>query len=99
MSRPLLAAVKHPDHGVMVAGMSELNATQGVLPEAVDANATRWRRGLAVTSLIVLVAGSFVAALVWTIASAELGAAILSAVFTLTVGVLVVRQAILAERD
>ncbi len=70
----------------------------GFPSDVSDQDAARWGAGLAKFALGVIVFGSVVAAVAWAVFSAELGAAILSGLFAVTAGVLIIRQAILAER-
>jgi hypothetical protein len=61
-------------------------------------NADRWGSRLAILALVVIVVGAVLTAVGWFVVSGQVGALILSGVFTATVGVLTIRQAILAER-
>ncbi len=79
--------------------MSKWDAFDGFASDVGDEDAARWAAGLAKVALVVIALGLVVTAVVWVVFSAELGAGILSGVFAGTVGVLILRQAILAERQ
>jgi len=79
--------------------MSNWNPFDGFPSDVGDQDAARWGAGLAKLALVVVVLGLVVTAVAWAVFSAELGAGILSGVFAGTAGALVIRQAILAERE
>jgi hypothetical protein len=79
--------------------MSYRNSFDGFDADIGSINATRGAAVLAPVSLAVIVVGVIATVLTWTIGSAELGALILSATLAAATGVLVIRQAILAERQ
>ena len=69
----------------------------GFRADVSDKDASRWGSRLSKVALVVIILGAVSTAVVWVF-SAQVGALILAAVFTVTVGVLTIRQAILAER-
>ena len=69
----------------------------GFRADVSDKDASRWGSRLSKVALVVIILGVVLTAVVWVF-SAQVDALILAAVFTVTVGVLTVRQAILAER-
>ena len=74
--------------------MSDLD---GFRADVSGKDASRWGSRLSKVALVVIILGVVSTAVVWVF-SAQVGALILAAVFTVTVGVLTIRQAILAER-
>jgi hypothetical protein len=69
------------------------------LPIDIDEGQTRrWRALLVKTVFVILVVGVVLSATLWVVVSADVGALTLSAVFAASAGLLVLRQALLAER-
>lgn len=74
-----------------------MSSLDGFRSDVSDKDAARWGSRLSKVALVVIILGVVLAAIVWVF-SAQVGALILAAVFTVTVGVMTIRQAILAER-
>jgi type III secretory pathway component EscT len=69
------------------------------LPVVVDdAQSRRWGSLLVKAVFVVLVLGVVLAVVLWALTSADVGALTLAAVFAVCAGLLVLRQALLAER-
>lgn len=77
---------------------SRLDAFTGLPVDVDDESAHRWAAGLFKAVLAILVAGILLSAILWAIAKPDVGALALSAVFAACAGLMVIRQAILAER-
>ncbi len=78
--------------------MSEYEALTGLPVEQDEDRARRWAAILVGAALAVFVAGAVVAAILWAVVSADAGALTLSIGFAGLAGLMVLRQALLAER-
>lgn len=78
--------------------MPEYEAFTGLPVEQNDDRTRRWAAILVKAALIVFVAGAVLAAILWTV-SADVGALTLSIAFAGLAGLMVLRQALLAERS
>jgi hypothetical protein len=78
--------------------MSHDDAFMGLPIEVEAARARRWGSLLAKAVFVVLVVGIILAAILWPTTSADVGALTLAATFAACAGLLVLRQALLAER-
>jgi multisubunit Na+/H+ antiporter MnhB subunit len=78
--------------------MAERPAFTGLPAEVLDAEKTRrWSTRLVQAVLVVLVVGVVLAAILWFV-SADGGALTLCIAFAVSTGLMVIRQALLAER-
>lgn len=78
--------------------MSRYDAFTGLPVEVDDGQTHRWGSLLVRAVFVVLVLGVVLAVILWAVASADVGALTLAAVFAVCAGLLVLRQALLAER-
>ncbi|MFB9714473.1 hypothetical protein [Arthrobacter methylotrophus] len=78
--------------------MSQYDAFTGLPIEASDARTRRWAAILVRAVFAILVVGVVLSAILWAAISSDMGALILSATFAACAGLLVIRQALLAER-
>lgn len=77
--------------------MSEYEAFTGLPVEQNEGRTRRWAAILVKAAVAVFVAGAVLAAILWTV-SADVGALTLSIGFAGLAGLMVLRQALLAER-
>ena len=85
------------DESGYISGMSEYQAFTGLPVEQNEDRTRRWAAILVKAALAVFVAGAVLAAILWTV-SADVGALTLSIGFAGLVGLMVLRQALLAEK-
>ncbi|WP_028267004.1 hypothetical protein [Arthrobacter sp. MA-N2] len=78
--------------------MSEYDAFTGLPIKVSDARTRRWAAILVRAVFAILVVGVVLSAILWAAISSDMGALILSATFAACAGLLVIRQALLAER-
>lgn len=78
--------------------MSRYDTFTGLPVVVDDAQSRRWRSLLVKAVFVVLVLGVILAVILWALTSADVGALTLAAVFAVCAGLLVLRQALLAER-
>lgn len=78
--------------------MSPYGAFTGVPDEVDEGQTRRWSSLLVKAVFVVLALGVVLSAILWAVASADAGALTLAAVFAVCTGLLVLRQALLAER-
>ena len=79
--------------------MSPNDAFMGLPIEVTAERTHRWGGLLLRAVFLVLVLGVVLAAVLWAFSSADAGALTLAAVFAICAGLLVLRQALLAERS
>lgn len=77
--------------------MSKYEAFTGLPVEQDDVRTRRWAANLVRAALAVFVVGAVLAAILWGL-NADVGALILSIAFSGLAGLMVLRQALLAER-
>lgn len=77
---------------------SEHELFTGLPVEQDEGRTRRWAAILVRAALAVFVAGAIVAAVLWAVVSADAGALTLSIAFAGLAGLMVLRQALLAER-
>lgn len=78
--------------------MSQHDAFTGLPIEVNDGQARRWGGILIKAVLAILVVGVVLSAILWAAVSGEVGALVLSIAFAACAGLLIIRQAVLAER-
>lgn len=78
--------------------MSEFEAFTGLRVGDGDARVRQWAAALVRTVFAVLVIGVVLAVILWPSVSADAGALTLSIVFAACTGLMILRQALLAER-
>lgn len=78
--------------------MSHYDAFTGLPIEVEAARTRRWGSLLATVVFVVLVVGIVLTAILWPTTNADVGALTLAATFAACAGLLVLRQALLAER-
>jgi hypothetical protein len=78
--------------------MSQHDAFTGLPIEVNDEQTRRWGAILVKAVFAILVVGVVLSAILWAAISSDMGALILSATFAVCAGLLVIRQALLAER-
>jgi hypothetical protein len=78
--------------------VSRYDTFTGFPVDVDDGQIHRWGSLLVKAVFVVLVLGVVLAAILWALTSADVGALTLAAVFAVCVGLLVLRQALLAER-
>lgn len=78
--------------------MAKYEALTGLPLEEDESRTRRWAALLVKTALIVFVLGAVVAAVLWFV-NADVGALTLSIAFAALTGLMVLRQALLAERS
>lgn len=78
--------------------MQHNNTLTGFPAEVHEQQAAQWGRWLAYSALGVLVLGVILAAILWFAVLPDVGALTLCVAFAIVFGLMVVRQAILAER-
>lgn len=81
-----------------VVPVSRYDAFTGLPVEVDDGHTRRWAALLVKAVFVVLVLGVILSVILWAAASADVGALTLAAVFAVCTGLLVLRQALLAER-
>lgn len=79
--------------------VSRYDAFMGISIDVDVTRTRRWARLLAGAVFVVLVVGVVLAAILWAVASADAGALTLATTFAVCAGLLVLRQALLAERS
>jgi len=79
--------------------MSQYEAFTGLPVDVDDGKTRRWAAILVKAVFVILVVGVVVSVILWAVASADWGALVLSGVFAACVGLMVIRQALLAERS
>lgn len=78
--------------------MSEYEAFTGLPVEIEDRKTHKWTAALVKAVVAILALGVIVAAILWPTVSADAGALTLCIAFAASVGLMVIRQALLAER-
>jgi hypothetical protein len=78
--------------------VSQHDAFTGLPIEVNDGQARRWGGILIKAVLAILVVGVVLSAILWAAVSGEVAALVLSIAFAACAGLLVIRQALLAER-
>ncbi|MGM7776008.1 hypothetical protein ACSVHC_08330 [Arthrobacter sp. KNU-44] len=78
--------------------MSQHDAFTGLPIELNDGQTRRWGAILVKAVFTILVVGVVLSAILWAAISSDMGALILSATFAACAGLLVIRQALRAER-
>jgi hypothetical protein len=78
--------------------VSQHDAFTGLPIEVNDGQARRWGGILIKAVLAILVVGVVLSAILWAAVSGEVGALVLSIAFAVCAGLLIIRQAVLAER-
>jgi hypothetical protein len=78
--------------------MPEHETFTGLPVEIGDGPTQRWAVTLVKAVFAVLVVGVILAAILWPLASDDVGALVLAIAFALCAGLMVIRQALLAER-
>jgi hypothetical protein len=78
--------------------VSQHDAFTGLPIEVNDGQVRRWGGILIKAVLAILVVGVVLSAILWAAISDDMGALILSATFAACAGLLIIRQALLAER-
>lgn len=78
--------------------MTEYEAFTGLPVEIDDGNTRKWAAILVKAVLAILAVGVILAAILWPAVSADVGALTLCIAFAAAAGLMVLRQALLAER-
>ncbi len=78
--------------------MSQHDVFTGFPIEVNDGKTRRWGAILVKAVFAILVVGAVLSAILWAAISSDMGALILSATFAACAGLMVIRQALLAER-
>ena len=78
--------------------MPEHGAFTGLPVELDDGRVNRWAAVLMLVLFAVLVVGLVVSVVLWIVVNADVGALVLAVVFALGAGLMIIRQALLAER-
>jgi hypothetical protein len=78
--------------------VSEPDAFTGLPVEVEDRHVRRWGAILVQAVLAILVVGAVLSAILWAAVNDEVGALVLSIAFAACAGLLIIRQALLAER-
>jgi hypothetical protein len=78
--------------------VSQDDAFTGLPLEVQAGQARRWGASLVKAVLAILVVGVVLSAILWVAVSGEVGALVLSIAFAACAGLMVIRQALLAER-
>lgn len=79
-------------------GVSHYDPFTGFPAEVEVGRTRRWAALLVKAVFVILVLGVILAAILWALTSADVGALTLAATFAVCVGLLVLRQALIAER-
>jgi hypothetical protein len=85
-------------HGWYNIRVSEPDAFIGLPIEVDDRHVRRWRTILVQAVFAILAVGVVLSAILWAAVSGEVGALVLSIAFAACAGLLIIRQALLAER-
>ena len=78
--------------------MSQHDVFTGFPIEVSDGQTRRWGAILVKAVFVILVVGVVLSAILWAAISSDMGALILSATFAACAGLMIIRQALLAER-
>jgi hypothetical protein len=88
-----------PDGATLLeSGMPEYEMFTGLPVEIGDGQTQRWAENLVKAVFAVLIVGVVLSAILWPLTSDDVGALGLAVTFALCAGLLVIRQALLAER-
>lgn len=78
--------------------MPEHGAFTGLPVELDDGRVNRWATLLVRVLFAVLVVGLIVSVILWIVVKPDVGALVLAVVFAVAAGLMIIRQALLAER-
>ena len=88
----------HDGATLLESGMPEYEMFTGLPVEIGDGQTQRWAENLVKAVFAVLIVGVILSAILWPLTSDVVGALALAITFALCAGLLVIRQALLAER-